>query len=71
MNPSKTSTYRRYLYCPGTNLQALIDYTENVINKSSAKISLVISNKPNVKGLGRAKAAGINTMVSGQNNVYD
>ncbi|GIY47632.1 trifunctional purine biosynthetic protein adenosine-3 [Caerostris extrusa] len=47
----------------GTNLQALIDYTQNPNNCSSAEIVLVLSNVPNVEGLNRAKRAGIPTKV--------
>jgi len=47
----------------GTNLQALIDYTQDPKNSSSAEIVLVISNKPDVQGLKRAAAAGIKTEV--------
>ena len=49
--------------CAGTNLQALIDHTKNPANKSAAEIVLVISNKPGVKGLERAEAAGITSKV--------
>ncbi|XP_037076264.1 trifunctional purine biosynthetic protein adenosine-3-like [Pollicipes pollicipes] len=41
----------------GTNLQALIDYAGRV--DSSAELALVISNKDGVKGLERARAAGV------------
>ena len=43
----------------GSNLQAIID----AINAGElhAKISAVVSNRPNVKGLERAKSAGIPT----------
>ncbi|KAJ8321082.1 hypothetical protein KUTeg_002669 [Tegillarca granosa] len=47
----------------GTNLQALIDYTKQENNNSSAEIALVISNKPGVLGLERAEKAGIPTKV--------
>ncbi|CAH1773576.1 unnamed protein product [Owenia fusiformis] len=45
----------------GTNLQALIDHTTKT--DSAAEIVLVVSNVPGVKGLDRAKAAGIPTKV--------
>ena len=45
----------------GTNLQALIDWENQ--GKLLAKIALVVSNKPDVYGLTRAKEAGINTIV--------
>ena len=48
----------------GTNLQALIDYVQNPTNNSSAEIGLVISNKPGVKGLERARASNIPTKVT-------
>lgn len=51
----------------GTNLQALID--ECAKPGSSAEIRLVISNKPNVKGLERAFSAGIPSVVV-QNGKY-
>lgn len=47
----------------GTNLQALIDHTQEQNNNSSAEIVLVISNKPGVQGLERARKAGIPTQV--------
>lgn len=47
----------------GTNLQALIDSTTNPNKNSNAEIVLVISNKPNVKGLERAEKANIPTLV--------
>ncbi|XP_029633902.1 trifunctional purine biosynthetic protein adenosine-3 isoform X2 [Octopus sinensis] len=47
----------------GTNLQSLINFTQNPQNNSSAEIALVISNKPNVGGLNRAQRANIPTMV--------
>ncbi len=43
----------------GSNLQAIIDAIN--AGKLHAKISAVISNRPNVKGLERAKLAGIAT----------
>ncbi|XP_042214369.1 trifunctional purine biosynthetic protein adenosine-3-like isoform X2 [Homarus americanus] len=45
----------------GTNLQALLDHTRSGL--SAAKIVLVISNVPDVKGLQRAKDAGVTTEV--------
>lgn len=47
----------------GTNLQALIDYTQNPCNQSSAEIVLVLSNIPDVEGLKRAERANIPTRV--------
>ncbi|GFS22825.1 trifunctional purine biosynthetic protein adenosine-3 [Elysia marginata] len=47
----------------GTNLQALMDYTQSQDNDSAAHITLVISNVPKVKGLARAQKAGIKTQV--------
>lgn len=46
----------------GTNLQALIDAEKSGIIKSG-KIVTVVSNKPDVYALERAKAAGIETAV--------
>lgn len=48
----------------GTNLQALIDATFSPNSNCSSEIVLVLSNKPNVEGLERAKKAGIPTLVS-------
>lgn len=45
----------------GTNLQALIDANQN--GELSINISAVISNRPDVKGLDRARNAGIKTQV--------
>lgn len=45
----------------GTNLQALIDAKQN--GELPVNISAVISNRPDVKGLDRARAAGIETLV--------
>ena len=45
----------------GTNLQALLDYCRTPA--AAARISLVISNKPGVRGLERADAAGVPTRV--------
>ncbi|XP_076233450.1 trifunctional purine biosynthetic protein adenosine-3 Gart [Calliopsis andreniformis] len=47
----------------GTNLQALIDATRDPTQQIGAEITIVISNKPNVQGLERAKKAGIKTVV--------
>ncbi|KAH9495091.1 hypothetical protein Btru_018135 [Bulinus truncatus] len=52
----------------GTNLQALIDYTQNKVNNSAAEITLVVSNVPNVAGLLRAEKAGIKTLVVDHKN---
>lgn len=48
----------------GTNLQALIDYTQNASNQSKAEIVLVFSNVPDVEGLKRAERSNIPTKVS-------
>lgn len=50
-------------YLLGTNLQSLINYTQDPNNCSAAEISLVISNVDGVEGLNRARRAGIKTMV--------
>ncbi|RZC33297.1 trifunctional purine biosynthetic protein adenosine-3 [Asbolus verrucosus] len=50
----------------GTNLQALIDSTQNA--NIGAEIVLVISNKDNVEGLRRAERAGIATKVISHKN---
>ncbi|XP_045623812.2 trifunctional purine biosynthetic protein adenosine-3 [Procambarus clarkii] len=50
----------------GTNLQALLDHTQSGL--SAAKIVLVISNVPDVKGLQRAKDAGVATKVISHKN---
>ncbi|XP_063983299.1 trifunctional purine biosynthetic protein adenosine-3 [Diachasmimorpha longicaudata] len=47
----------------GTNLQALIDATEDPLQQIGAKIVVVISNKEGVEGLRRAERAGIPTKV--------
>ncbi|XP_033215514.1 trifunctional purine biosynthetic protein adenosine-3 [Belonocnema kinseyi] len=47
----------------GTNLQALIDTTQDPTQHIGAEIVLVISNKPGVEGLKRAERAGIQTRV--------
>lgn len=52
----------------GTNLQALIDATQDPSQHMGCEIVLVISNKPNVEGLKRAERAGIATKVCSQNN---
>ncbi|GFS99300.1 trifunctional purine biosynthetic protein adenosine-3 [Nephila pilipes] len=52
----------------GTNLQALIDYTQNPNNCSSAEIVLVLSNVAGVEGLTRASRAGIPTKVLSHKN---
>ncbi|HED35884.1 MAG TPA: phosphoribosylglycinamide formyltransferase [Gammaproteobacteria bacterium] len=43
----------------GSNLQAIINAINE--NRLHARISTVVSNRPDVKGLARARAAGINT----------
>ena len=45
----------------GTNLQALLDHTAS--SESSSSIVLVISNIAGVKGLERAKKAGVDIAV--------
>lgn len=47
----------------GTNLQSLIDETQSTKKASRAEIAVVISNKIGVKGLDRARDAGIPTVV--------
>ena len=47
----------------GTNLQALIDATQDPTQYIGAEIVMVISNKSNVEGLKRAERAGIATKV--------
>ncbi|KAJ8923320.1 hypothetical protein NQ315_001878 [Exocentrus adspersus] len=47
----------------GTNLQALIDATQDSTKHIGAEIVLVISNKANVEGLKRAQTANIPTKV--------
>ncbi|XP_076755875.1 trifunctional purine biosynthetic protein adenosine-3 Gart [Xylocopa sonorina] len=47
----------------GTNLQSLIDATQDPSQHIGAEIVVVISNKPNVEGLKRAERAGIKTVV--------
>ncbi|KZC10675.1 Trifunctional purine biosynthetic protein adenosine-3 [Dufourea novaeangliae] len=47
----------------GTNLQSLIDATQDPTQHIGAEIVLVISNKPDVEGLKRAERAGIKTVV--------
>ncbi len=53
----------------GTNLQAIIDYVAN--GAIPANIAAVISNIPDVKGLERAKKAGIETKVLSHKNFAD
>lgn len=48
----------------GTNLQALIDATQDPLQDVGAEIVLVISNKPRVEGLRRAERANIPRKVS-------
>lgn len=48
----------------GTNLQSLINATQDSSQHTGAEIVLVISNKPDVEGLRRAERAGIKTMVN-------
>lgn len=48
----------------GTNLQALINATNDVTQHMEAEIVLVISNKDNVEGLKRAERANIRTKVN-------
>ncbi len=50
----------------GTNLQAIIDAIQD--KKLNAEIKAVISNRPGVKGLQRAEAAGIATEVLDHRN---
>lgn len=52
----------------GTNLQSLINATQDPSQHMGAEIVLVISNKPNVEGLQRAERAGIKTVVI---SIYD
>jgi phosphoribosylamine--glycine ligase/phosphoribosylglycinamide formyltransferase/phosphoribosylformylglycinamidine cyclo-ligase len=47
----------------GSNLQALIDHTQDSSKQSQAEIVLVISNKDGVQGLERARLANIATKV--------
>lgn len=47
----------------GTNLQSLINATQDPFQHIGAEIVLVISNKPGVEGLKRAERAGIKTLV--------
>ncbi|GAB2175116.1 phosphoribosylglycinamide formyltransferase [Dongia sp. agr-C8] len=47
----------------GSNLQALIDHFGPVITSSPVRIVTVISNRPGVQGIERAKKAGIPTRV--------
>ncbi|MDU5301877.1 MAG: formyltransferase family protein, partial [Dialister micraerophilus] len=50
----------------GTNLQAIINATEN--KEINAKIKLVFSNKKNAYGLERAKKANIETLYLNRKN---
>lgn len=50
----------------GTNLQAIIDAIQD--KKLNAEIKAVISNRPEVKGLQRAEAAGITTEILDHRN---
>ncbi|CAG9774100.1 unnamed protein product [Ceutorhynchus assimilis] len=52
----------------GTNLQALIDATQDSTQHMGSEIVLVISNIPNVEGLKRAEKAGIATVVLNHKN---
>ncbi|XP_056641473.1 trifunctional purine biosynthetic protein adenosine-3 isoform X1 [Diorhabda sublineata] len=52
----------------GTNLQALIDATQDPMQQIGAEIVLVISNKTGVEGLKRAERAGIPTKVLNHKN---
>ncbi|KAH0952589.1 hypothetical protein HN011_004593 [Eciton burchellii] len=52
----------------GTNLQSLINATQNPSQHIGAEIVLVISNKSGVEGLKRAERAGIKTIVIKHNN---
>lgn len=47
----------------GTNLQSLINATQDSSQNIGAEIVLVISNKPGVEGLKRAEKVGIKTVV--------
>lgn len=47
----------------GTNLQSLINATQDPFQHIGAEIVIVISNKSNVEGLKRAEKAGIKTVV--------
>jgi phosphoribosylamine--glycine ligase/phosphoribosylglycinamide formyltransferase/phosphoribosylformylglycinamidine cyclo-ligase len=55
----------------GTNLQALIDHTQDPNVGSVADIVVVISNKDGVEGLKRAQNAGIPTVVISHKNFPD
>ncbi|KAL6439191.1 hypothetical protein ACFW04_003846 [Cataglyphis niger] len=52
----------------GTNLQSLINATQDPSQNIGAEIVLVISNKPDVEGLKRAEKAGIKTVVIKHND---
>jgi phosphoribosylamine--glycine ligase / phosphoribosylglycinamide formyltransferase / phosphoribosylformylglycinamidine cyclo-ligase len=47
----------------GTNMEALVEHSRNAANNSVADIVVVISNKPNVVGIEKARALGIATEV--------
>ncbi|XP_025836538.1 trifunctional purine biosynthetic protein adenosine-3 isoform X2 [Agrilus planipennis] len=53
----------------GTNLQSLINATKDPTQNINAEIVVVISNKPNVDGLNRARRADIPTVII-QNKEY-
>lgn len=53
----------------GTNLQALINATQDSTQHVGAEIVLVLSNIPDVEGLKRAELAGIATKVFFCNSV--
>lgn len=54
----------------GTNLQSLINATQDPSQHIGAEIVLVISNKPDVEGLKRAERAGIKTVVINTHYYY-
>ncbi|CAH1964958.1 unnamed protein product [Acanthoscelides obtectus] len=54
----------------GTNLQALIDATQDPTQHIGAEIVLVISNKPDVEGLRRAERANIPTKASLKTKIH-
>jgi phosphoribosylglycinamide formyltransferase-1 len=63
-DPGRSITPRRVgvlISGRGSNLQALIDAVAD--GTLDAQIAVVISNKPNVTGLDRARTAGIDTLV--------
>lgn len=55
----------------GTNLQSLINATQDPFQHMGAEIVLVISNKPGVEGLKRAERAGIKTAVINVLSLHD